>query len=132
MNAEKQYQNYKISIWFGSAILIVISIYLMANKTINDFIAIGLLIGALIYVTSFFPYLGMEKNAEDERLRKIGTLAATWSWYITLGFICFLLVSMYWAGRIHDPIELMGLTIFVLVTTMLVANTILSRRGDIE
>ena len=132
MKVERQYRNNKISIWVGSAILIVISLYLMANKTINDFIAIGLLIGVLIYVTSFFPYLGMDETSKDERLRKIGTLAATWSWYITLGFMCFLLVSMYWAGRIHDPIELMGLTIFVLVTTMLMANTILSRRGDIE
>lgn len=132
MSAEKQYRNYKISIWLGSAILIADSLYLMANKTMNDFIAIGLLLGILIYVTSFFPYLGMEKTAKDERLRKIGTLAATWSWYITLVFLCFLLVSMFWAQRIHDPIELMGLAIFVLVTTMLVANTILSRRGDIE
>jgi hypothetical protein len=39
---------------------------------------------------------------------------------------------MFWADRIHDPIELMGLIIFVMVTTMLVANTILSRKGDID
>ena len=68
----------------------------------------------------------MDKTARDERLRKIGTLAATWSWYITLVFVVFLVISMYWAQRIHDPIELMGVTIFVMVTTMLVANTILT------
>ncbi len=126
------YNKYKIGIWVGSAILIVDSFYLIAYKTMNDFTAIGLLFGILIYVGSFFAFIGMEKTAKDERLRKIGTLAATWSWYITLVFICFLLVSMYWANRIHDPIELMGLTVFVMVTTMLVANTILSRIGDID
>ena len=129
---DRNYDMYKISIWLGSAILLVDSFYLMATKTMNDFAAIGLLLGIIIYVSSFFASIGMEKTARDERLRKIGTLAATWSWYITLVFVSFLVVSMYWAQRIHDPIELMGLTIFVMVTTMLVANTILSRIGDID
>ncbi len=129
---ETQHKMYNASIWLGSAILIVDSLYLMANKIMNDFTAIGLLLGIMIYMGSFFAYMGMDETARDERLRKIGTLAATWSWYITLVFISFLLISMYWAQRIHDPVELMGLTIFVLVTTMLIANTILSRKGDIE
>jgi len=128
----RDYDLYKISIWLGSAILLVDSFYLMATKTMNDFVAIGLLLGILIYVSSFFASIGMEKTARDERLRKIGTLAATWSWYITLVFVSFLVVSMYWAQRIHDPTELMGLTIFVMVSTMLVVNAILSRIGDID
>jgi len=123
---------FKISIWLGSAILLVDSFYLMATKTMNDFTAIGLLFGILIYVSSFFASIGMEKTARDERLRKIGTLAATWSWYITLVFVAFLLVSMFWAQRIHDPVELMGLVIFVMVSTMLVANAIFSRIGDVD
>ncbi len=129
---ERDYKLYKISMWGGSAILIVDSLYLMATKTMNDLTVIGLLIGIIIYVSSFFAYMGMEKKSADERLRKIGTLAVTWSWYITLTFISFLLVTMYWAQRIHDPVELMGLTIFVMVTTMLIANTILRYRGDID
>ena len=128
----RDYDLYKISIWFGSAILLVDSFYLMATKTMNDLAAIGLLLGIIIYVSSFFASIGMEKTAKDERLRKIGTLAATWSWYITLVFISFLIVSMYWSQRIHDPIELMGLTIFVMISTMLVAKAILSRIGDID
>lgn len=129
---ERNYRMYKISIWVGSAILIVTSLYLMATKNMNDYTAMGLLIGMIIYIVSFFAYIGMEKKAGDERLKKIGTLAATWSWYITLVFVGFLLVSMFWAQRMHDPVELMGLVVFILVTTMLVANTILSRVGDID
>jgi L-asparagine transporter-like permease len=131
-DADSNYNIYKVSIWLGSAALIVDSIVLIIWKTMDDFIAIGLLLGITVYMASFFAYLGMDKTARDERLRKIGTLAATWSWYITLVFVVFLVISMYWAQRIHDPIELMGVTIFVMVTTMLIANTILSRRGDIE
>lgn len=110
----------------------ITSLYLMAVNNMNDYTAIGLLLGMTIYIVSFFAYMGMEKTTRDERLRKIGTLAVTWSWYITLIFTGFLVVSMFWADRIHDPIELMGLIIFVMITTMLVANTILSRIGDID
>ncbi|WP_414469996.1 hypothetical protein [Methanobacterium sp. ACI-7] len=131
-NVSNDYNMYKIGIWLGSALLIVNSLFLMVYKTMNDFVAAGLLFGIIVFVGYFFAYLGMEKTAKDERLRKIGTLAATWSWYITLVFLSFLVINMHWAQRIHDPIELMGLTIFVMVTTMLIANTILSRRGDIE
>ena len=126
------YDMYNISIWLGSVILLIDSLYLMITETMNDFTAIGLLVGIMIYVSSFFAYIGMEKTAQDERLRKIGTLATTWSWYITLMFICFLLISMYWAQRIHNPVELVGVTIFVMVSTMLIANSVLSRKGDIE
>ncbi len=98
----------------------------------DDFVVIGLLLGIMFYVISFFAYIGIDETVKDERLRKIGTLAATWSWYITLGFVAFLVISMYWAERIRDPVELMGVTIFVMVTSMLVANIILSRKGDIE
>jgi uncharacterized membrane protein YkgB len=74
----------------------------------------------------------MDKKAQDERLRKIGTYATTYSWYITLVFVSFLVLTMYWGQNIHNPIELMGVTIFVMTSTMLVANTILGRKGDID
>ncbi|UTB32500.1 MAG: hypothetical protein NKF70_13585 [Methanobacterium sp. ERen5] len=131
-NIDKNYNKYKLGILIGSSILIVDSLYLMVYKSLNDLTTIGLVFGIIIYVGSFFAYIGIEKTAKDERLRKIGTMAATWSWYITLIFICFLLISMQWTGRIHNPIELMGLVVFVMVTTMLIANTMLSIVGDIE
>lgn len=76
--------------------------------------------------------MGMDKKAQDERLRKIGTYATTYSWYITLVFVSFLLINMYWAQNIHNPLELMGVIIFIMTSTMLIANTILSRKGDID
>ena len=123
---------YNLSIWLGSAVLMASGLILMATKTMSDLLAVIMLVGIMFLLTNFFSYIGMDKKAQDERLRKIGTFAATYSWYITLVFVSFLVITMYWAQNIHNPLELMGVTIFVMVTTMLAANTILSRRGDIE
>ena len=131
-NVFNNYDMYKVSIWLGSVALIVDSLVLIIWKTMNDLVAIGLLLGIVIYGISFFAYMGMDKTARDERLRKIGTYSATYSWYITLVFVVYLVITMYWSQNIHNPAELMGVTIFVMVSTMLIANTVLSRRGDIE
>jgi hypothetical protein len=123
---------YTISIWFGSVALMASGLILMATKAMSDLLAVTMLVGITFLLTNFFSYVGMDKKAQDERLRKIGTFSATYSWYITLVFVSFLVITMYWAKNIHNPLELMGVTIFVMVATMLAANTILGRRGDIE
>ena len=104
---------------------------MMATKSMSDLLTIMMLIGITALMTNFFSYVGMDKKTQDERLRKIGTFATTYSWYITLTFVSFLSITMYWAQNIHNPIELMGVIIFIMVATMLIANTILSRMGDI-
>ncbi|MEN6292154.1 MAG: hypothetical protein ABFC34_14255 [Methanobacterium sp.] len=126
------YDMYNISIWLGSVALMVSGLIMVVTKTMSDLLSVLLLLGIMGLMTNFFTYVGMDKKARDERLRKIGTFAATYSWYITLIFVTFLVLNMYWGQNIHNPIELMGVTIFVMVSTMLIANTVLSRRGDIE
>ncbi len=125
---------YKVNrglIWIGSIILLICSVYMIILKTLNDFITIAVLIGALIIITSFFSYIGMD-NPKDERLMKLGTTSATWSWFTTLGFVCFLLFSGFYANRQFQPTELFGLVIFVMVSTMLVTNTYFNLKGDVE
>jgi len=131
-NKLSNYTAYNGSIWFGSAALMLSGFILMATKTMSDLLAVIMLLGIMAYMTNFFTYVGMDKEAQDERLRKIGTFATTYSWYITLVFVSFLVITSYWGQNIHNPFELLGVTIFVMVSTMLVANTILSRKGDIE
>ncbi|MCE7700112.1 MAG: hypothetical protein K8E24_015230 [Methanobacterium paludis] len=121
-----------MSIWVGSIFLIAASIILIILKTMNDLVAVVILLGITIIMTGFFTYMGMEKSAADERVRKIGTTAATYSWYVTLVFVCFLLVTQEWAERWHNPAELLGVTIFVMVSTMLITNTYLQMKGDVE
>jgi uncharacterized membrane protein YkgB len=132
---EKWFDNYNwynLSIWLGSAALMVSGLVMMATKTINDLVSVILLLGIMAFTSNFFTYVGMDKKAQDERLRKIGTYATTYSWYITLTFVSFLVLTMYWGQNIHNPIELMGVTIFVMTSTMLLGNTILGRNGDID
>nr|WP_319374337.1 hypothetical protein [uncultured Methanobacterium sp.] len=132
INESKNYNLQNISIWLGSAALMFSGLIMMVTKTMSDLLVVIILLGATAYLTNFFIYVGMDKKAQDERLRKIGTFATTYSWYITLMFISFLVINMYWAQNIHNPIELMGVTIFVMTSTMLIANTILNRKGDID
>ena len=128
----KDYNLQNVSIWLGSAALMFSGLTLMITKTMSDLLSVILLLGIMALLTNFFTYVGMDKEAQDERLRKIGTFATTYSWYITLVFVSFLVLNMYWAQNIHNPLELMGVTILVMTSTMLIANTILSRKGDID
>ncbi len=128
----KDYNLQNVSIWLGSAALMFSGLTLMITKTMSDLLSVILLLGIMALLTNFFTYVGMDKEAQDERLRKIGTFATTYSWYITLVFVSFLVLNMYWAQNIHNPLELMGVTILVMTSTMLIANTILIRKGDID
>lgn len=131
-NIIQKFNSYNVSIWFGCAALMVSGLIMIATKTMNDLLAIILLLGITAIMTNFFDFMGMDQKNQDERLRKIGTFATTYSWYISLVFVSFLVISMYWAQNIHNPFELMGVTIFIMTSTMLIANTILNRKGDID
>lgn len=126
-----QYKTSRGLMWIGSAILLISAVYMIILKTLNDVITISVLIGAMIIITSFFSYIGMDRP-KDERLMKIGTTSTTWSWFTTLGFICFLLFSGFYSNRQFQPAELFGLVIFVMVSTMLVVNTYFNLKGDVE
>jgi hypothetical protein len=128
---DKQYKASMGLMWIGSAILLVSAVYMIIWKTFNDTIAIGVLLGAMMFIISFFSYIGMERP-KDERLMKVGTMSATWSWYISLMFMCFLLFSGFYSQRKFQPAELFGLVIFVMVSSMLVLNTYFNRKGDVE
>jgi hypothetical protein len=118
--------------WSASAALILSGIVLIIWKTIDDTIAIVVLLSIVVLSSNFFQSIGMEKPTKDERIRKIGTAAATYSWYATLSFVSFLLVFSYWGGREYNAAEAFGVTILTMISTMVVANVILSRKGDIE
>jgi uncharacterized membrane protein YecN with MAPEG domain len=128
---DKQYKASKALMWIGSALLLVPAVYMIIRKTFNDIIVITVFLGAMFIIISFFSYIGMDKPA-DERLMKVGTMSATWSWYITLMFMCFLLFSGFYTPRQFQPAELFGLVIFVMVSSMLVLNTYFNRKGDVE
>jgi len=64
--------------WLTSAALIIFGIVLIIWKTLDDTIAIVVLLSIVILSTNFFQSIGMEKPAKDERIRKIGTAEDTY------------------------------------------------------
>jgi membrane protease YdiL (CAAX protease family) len=117
------------SIWIGSILLVIGGLALVIGKKIDELIAIILLLGILAIMVNFFIYIGMDKPL-DERLKKIGTLSATYSWYITIVFITFLQITSYWTGKTRNMEEIIGIIIVVMVCTMMTINTYLTRKGE--
>lgn len=127
--------NYKwtvFSFWAGGLLLIGASAAIYLTQTINDISAVAVLLGTMLMLSSFFTYIGVTKEARDERARKIGTLAATWSWYITISFSGMVLVFSYWNGREFSTSQLLSTIVFIMAASMLATNVILNCRGDVE
>jgi hypothetical protein len=120
------------SFWLGTLLLIVTSAVIYLTQSINDITAVAVLLGIMLTASSFFAYIGASPDAHDERARKIGTLAATWSWYVTISFAAMVLVFSYWNGREFSAAQLLSTIVFIMSASMLVINTYLNIRGDIE
>lgn len=131
INTDRKYRNYKISIWIGSLLLIISSINLIFYKSINFYTSSMLLIGILLYSSDFLNYIGIGKSKNDS-IRNIGIYATAWSWYITLIFNGFLIITMYWSNNVREPSELMGIIILVMVITMHIANLIIGSKDDLN
>ena len=119
----------KISMWIGFVVLILSGIILMVTNTNNYILGIIILLGLILFGASFFSYIGMGKP-KDERLRKIGTLATTQSWFLTLQVICIILILYLWYGISSISIASLGGILFVMIATMFVVNIYQKRKGD--
>lgn len=122
---------FTISIWVGSAALILSGIILMFFNGTGDVLAVTVLIGILAFMVSFFSYIGMEEP-KDERLKKIGTMATTHSWYLTLLIIGSFLISSIWSGKEYISVSSLGLILLVMVSTMFSVNVYFNTKGDVE
>jgi hypothetical protein len=122
----------RASFWLGSLLLIITVAIIYLMQGINDITAVGVLLGVMLMLSSFFDFIGASPDARDERARKIGTLAATWSWYITLSFTGMLLVFSYWNGREFATAHLLSTIVFIMIASMLAVNTYFNLKGDVE
>jgi NADH:ubiquinone oxidoreductase subunit 6 (subunit J) len=122
----------RASFWLGSLLLIITVAIIYVGQEINDITAVGVLLGVLLMLSSFFDFIGASQDARDERARRIGTMAATWSWYVTIAFTGMVLVFSYWNGREFTTTQLLSTIVFIMAASMVVANTILNLKGDVE
>lgn len=121
-----------VSFWLGGLLLIATSVVIYAWNVLNDIIAVAMLMGALMMSTTFFTYIGLGPAGRDERARKIGTLSATCSWYITLLFTAMVLAFDIWTGRPFEAPHLLSTIVFIMTSSMMITHVWFSRRGDIE
>jgi len=72
-----------------------------------------------------------DEPKHDERTRKLGAFAASWSWFLTLLAISVLFWLDYLEIFRFSSQELIGFTLFFMVFTMIAFRWHLARKGDL-
>src|SRR3974390_1951951 len=83
----------KASMWLGYLVMLGMGAVLVIFEPADGNATLAVLFCVAIFTANFFAYLGLERPAKDERARKIGTTAATYSWFITLCAMCFTFIA---------------------------------------
>jgi hypothetical protein len=135
MNANKnadQLGIIKASMWLGYLVMLGLGAVLVVFEPADGNTTLAVLFCVAIFTANFFAYLGMEQPAKDERARRIGTLAATYSWFITLCGLCFVYI---WdvAFEIHLSVpRFLGIALLVMIISMAGLNFYFGRKGDVD
>lgn len=131
-------RTYSVILWIGALELLMVAVVMMARSNMNfpsyDAIAIATAIGLITFGGNLFYFLGMKKPALDERTRKIGTTAMTYSWYVTFAVMCFL-IMLYYASPFQltlDAGQIFGTILFFMMASMLALTTYLNQKGDVS
>jgi uncharacterized membrane protein len=122
----------KASMWLGYLVMIGLGLAMAVFDWSDGNASLAIIFCMVIFTANFFGYLGMEKTVKDERARKIGTYAATYSWYITLVAMCFLVIWDIAFGLELSVARFFGIIVVVMVTSMMVINAYKGYRGDVE
>jgi len=119
------------SMWLGYLVMLGLGAVMVIYEPADGNATLAVLFCVAIFTANFFAYIGMEKPAKDERARKIGTTAATYSWFITLCVMCFVYISDV-AFNIHlSTARFLGILLLVMIMSMAALNFYFGRKGDI-
>ncbi len=122
----------KASMWLGYLVMLGLGTYLAVWQPADGNSTLIVLFCVAIFTANFFAYLGMEKPGKDERARRIGTTAATYSWFITLCAMCFVYIwDVAFSLSMGIP-RFLGIALLVMVISMAGLNMYLGRKGDID
>ncbi len=122
----------KASMWLGYLVMLAMGVVLVVYEPADDNATLAILFCVVIFTANFFAYIGLEKPARDERARKIGTLAATYAWFITLVAMCFVYIwDVAWNLQLSVP-RFLGVLLLVTVVSMAALNYHFGRKGDLE
>ncbi len=122
-----------ISMVLGGALLVFSGVLMLMNDTLDGILWLEVLLGLGLFGGGLFEYLGMSKPLKDERTARIGTRAATYSWYSMLVLVSFMAMVFGFGGgdKLTMP-QAVGAMLIFMVVSILGFNWYLGRKGDVE
>jgi hypothetical protein len=122
-----------ISVYLGGALLIACAALMLIEDNIDDILWLEVLLGLGLFGGGLFEYLGLREPLRDERTARIGTRAATYSWYAVLVMVGFLgMVYGMGGGYKVSMSQATGAVLVTMVASILACNWYLGRKGDVE
>lgn len=122
-----------ISMVLGGALLIACGILMLVEDTIDGILWLEVLLGLGLFGGGLFEYLGLSEPLKDERTARIGTRAATYSWYAALVMVGFLgMVYGMGGGYKISMSQATGAVLITMVVSIMAFNWYLGRKGDVE
>jgi hypothetical protein len=122
-----------LSVFLGGILLVICGVLLMLGDTLDNILWLEVLIGLGLFGGGLFEFLGLSKPLKDERVARIGTRAATYSWYAVLVLVGFLAMVFGFGGGYKITMsQAVGMILIVMVTSILILNWYLGRQGDVE
>jgi hypothetical protein len=129
---EEQLGIIKASMGLGYLVMLGIGAVLVIWEPADGNVSLALLFCVAIFTANFFAHIGIQRPSKDERARRIGTMAATSSWFVTLVLMCFVYI---WAVAFNFPMSMarfLGILLIVMIASMAILNFSFGRKGDIE
>ncbi len=130
---EKMVKARTISMLLGGALLVATGILMIVENNLDDILWLEILLGLGLFGGGLFEYLGLREPLKDERTARIGTRAATYSWYVVLVMVGFLgmVYGMGGGYKISMP-QATGAVLITMVVSIMMFNRYLGRKGDVE
>lgn len=127
-----------ISMVLGGGLLIACGVLMLVEgykveDNMGDILWLEVLMGLGLFGGGLFEYLGLRAPLKDERTARIGTMAATYSWYAVLVMVGFLsMVYGMGGGYKISMSQATGAVLITMVTSIMAFNWYLNRKGDVE
>ncbi len=122
----------KASMWLGYLVMLGMGAVLVVWEPADGNATLAVLFSVTIFTANFFAFIGLEQPAKDERARRIGTLAATYSWFITLVAMCFTYIWDVALGLHMSVSRFLGILLIVMMVSMACLNFWFGHKGDID
>ena len=120
----------RIGYWAMIIVLLIISVSLAFGAPPT--IAKNMTIFPLFLVIFFLGYLGLGRRHKDERLAKMATRAMTASWILSLLIVTALTTPTAYYFLNLTALQVLGIVITVMVSSMVAFNEYYKRKGDID